>query len=146
MHLQSRGATPVQQAVVSVNATEHAYTPSAAADVSAPLLEGSGFPADAAVPVAIISNDPAEVSKDGGAWNVSAGVGVVSADEKGCPPCDSLFGMLRTSRFHKRVQAVNMQVGLEDRRILAYLTKGNSVQGWLGLAGDWGVFFFGPVG
>lgn len=121
MHVQSRaGATPVQQAVVSVDAAaEQAYTPPAAANLSKPLQEeGAGFPADEAVPVTVISRDPADVARDGGARNVSAEVGLVPLDKKGCPPCDSLFGMLHTtSAHHGHVQDVHMQVSLEDAEV-----------------------------
>lgn len=147
MYLLSRGATPVQQAVVSVDATEHAYTPSAAANASAPLLESGGVPADSAVPILIITKDDvANVSRDvGGGRNVSAEVGVVSADKNGCPPCDRLFGMLRTSSHHRRVQDVHMQVGLEDLLTSLTITTGDSAQGVVGSRGRFSCVVLGTV-
>ena len=124
--------------MVSVDATEHAYTPSAAANASAPLLKGGGFPADAADPVLIITKDDvADVSRDvSGAWNVSTQVGVVSADKNECPLCEGLFGMLRTSSHNGRFQDVHMQVRLKDIPVVAsftmIMTTSDSAQGVVG--------------
>lgn len=122
MHSRSRGVTPVQEAVVSVNGTAHADTPPTTDKPS----EFGGSPTDKAVAVTIVSKDPA----DDGAWNVSTGAGVVPLDEKGCPPCDNLFGMLRSSSHHRLVQDVHMQVGLEHKNCMSDVSSFFTMTKW----------------